>query len=97
MKTIYKYSFPGGLTGQGDVPYEVTLPEGAIIRHVDADPVTLATCLWCEVDTDAKLEERYFYLIGTGRELPERPTTYVMSYVNHKTGYVWHVYEGKIG
>jgi hypothetical protein len=83
MKTIWKY------------PLEVTdyqnvrMPEGAEILSV-ADQYGVI-CVWALVDPEADLENRMFYIFGTGNPVSETlPWQFVGSV--QQNIFVWHVF-----
>lgn len=80
MKTIYKYTL--------DEP--VNMPWGSTVVQVGIQDGLY--CVWAMVDTDAPLEERRFFVVGTGHELH-----YNMVHVGtvFENPYVWHIMELK--
>lgn len=87
-KAVYSYE----LRVQ-DAPYEVQLPEGAEILHVDCrlngDIHLLAMHFEepGEGDEELKYESRYFKVVGTGWSFDPEALEYV------GTVYSWHVFE----
>lgn len=85
MRTVHKYALRliGGEQSVG-------MPIGAEIVHFDMQgdrPMT-----WALVETDARLEERVFHVVGTGHPLPEGPTfAHVGTTMNPP--FVWHLFE----
>lgn len=65
----------------------VTLPEGAILRHVHAQGTPT---LWFEVDPRQRPEDRLFAIFATGE--PFGPDGSYLGTV-HIDWMVWHVYE----
>lgn len=60
---------------------------GAVIRHFDWQNNRL--WIWAEVSPDAPNEQRNFYVVGTGQEIPA-DATYIGT---SNTGlFVWHLY-----
>lgn len=59
MKTVHKFK----------IEPKVKMPEGATILKVAHDFSTGAVCLWALVDTDAKLETRFFAMAKTGEPM----------------------------
>ena len=80
MKTIYKYT----VTGRSDTE----MPVGALILQCNMQGKDF--CMWALVDTDARIENRTFEVVGTGWELDED-----MSYVGtcFEGSFVWHIVE----
>ena len=93
MRTIWK--FPIGLIQQ----QKISMPRGAVIRHVANNPIQGGGCLWAEVDTDAPLEPRMILIFGTGGQQfvasdPDYPILGPRYIGTFMTGsLVWHVYE----
>lgn len=83
MKTIYKY--PIDITDRQNV----SMPHGAILRHVGLDP-TGALCLWAEVDTENARQTMTIRVYGTGHTLTEAGR-HLGSVTQDE--FVWHVYE----
>lgn len=67
MKTIWKFRLPQvGLI-------ELPMPEGAVVRKLglqEVSPKYFDAFVWAEVDDEADMETRQFYLVATGAELP---------------------------
>lgn len=83
MKTIYKY----------EVRPTMLLPEGARILYVGSQN-GVEVFLWVEVDTEAKCEEREFYIFGTGHPVKADVPLHYIGTTQTEVGLVWHVYEG---
>lgn len=69
MRTIYKY--PLRLADR----QFVAMPCDAEILSVQVQGQDI--CLWAIVSPDAKMEVRYFHIVGTGHEMPECRTSFV--------------------
>lgn len=85
MKAVYKYELTEGV-------HNVHLggPEHhGEVRHVGFDPRGVR-CVWIEIDTDTKTEQRAFIHIGTGHPIPPK-ATYRGTYLDGPL--VLHVYE----
>lgn len=83
MKTVYKYKIGSG---------ELQLPRGAKVLTAGIQGEDIF--IWAEVDTDAVLEHRSFYVYGTGHIVPENSCCVATVFENtFKGNYVWHVYE----
>jgi hypothetical protein len=83
MKTIWK--FPLEVTDYQNV----RMPKGAEILSV-ADQYGVV-CVWAMVDSDAELEDRMFYIFGTGNPVSETlPWQFVGSV--QQNIFVWHVF-----
>lgn len=83
MKTVHKYKIPDGTRFEIELPGEfkvVLFTEQHGIPH-----------MWIQLDTvDLKINQT-FYVLGTGRPLPEnRHVEHVGSCINGD--YVWHLY-----
>jgi hypothetical protein len=88
MKTIYKYPIPI------KVPFPLRLPKGAKILSIQTQGIQ--PCMWIEVKIEDKVEltkyeERWFFTIGTGQQLPDTEIRYIETYQDGP--FVWHVYE----
>lgn len=94
MRSILKYP----LSVQSGV---VLLPEGAVVRHIGAQPDAPPDILfvWAEVDLDNALpdappadRQTQFAVFGTGHDLPaDMPMNSYQATVQHH-GFVWHIY-----
>jgi len=83
MKRIYKYELPpGGLTS-------IRIPRYSEVLHVNTQTDN-DVMLWAIVDTEEPLTERFFYVAGTGHDLPSNIFTQYRYY-----GTV-HVYDKRI-
>lgn len=83
MKTIWKY--PLMVTDC----QTVRMPQGAEILSVADQRGEL--CVWALVDPDADLEDRMFYIFGTGNPVSEiLPWQFVGSV--QQNVFVWHVF-----
>ena len=83
MKTVWKY--PLVITDR----QSVRAPKGALPLTVQLQGGTIT--LWMEVDPKAPLEDHYFYVVGTGNEVPEKAMLFVGTV--QMLPYVWHVFE----
>lgn len=92
MTVIHKYPlWLSGGPGEHD-HFNVPLPSGAIVRHIDYQPYQGgrgALCLWAEVTPANPTEVRCFRPIGTGETVPQG--TYLATVQDPP--YVWHIYE----
>lgn len=97
MLTIFKYA-----VRIDDRPIPIEMPWGARILHVAAQGDKLYPYLWALVDTEERLVERVFFLVGTGQPcegivepphepIPPKPSNYIGT--AHCGAYVWHVFE----
>jgi hypothetical protein len=85
-RTIWKYGpLSGGYT-------ELTLPEGAKVLSAQVQGGEIN--LWAEVDSSMPSRKRFFYVYGTGHELPDNPGTFIGTVQLHGGALVFHVYEG---
>ncbi len=92
MRTIWRFALP-----VEDRP-ELEMPEGARVLAVGpcrqpSSWMTEPLDLWAEVDPDAPLETRRFFVVGTGNPLPWIARRYIGT-VPAEPGLIWHVYEG---
>jgi hypothetical protein len=86
MKRIYKYPLERRPRGQA----AAMMPKGATVLAFGEKDGDL--CLWAEVDPDEQPpEERRFYLLGTGWEIPIDVKRYLGSHIGPV--FVWHLYE----
>lgn len=83
MKTIHKFT----LTQNGSQTIE--MPRGAKILH--CAPQHGEVQLWALVNTDEPKVTRFFWIIGTGQEMPDVPLKYVGTV--QITMWVWHIFE----
>lgn len=86
MKQIWKYPLE-------DTDEQIILmPEGAKILYVGEQRRVI--CVWAEVEVEAPMEHRKFYLIGTGHPFPHATLMVYLGTVVMSVGMlVWHVYE----
>jgi hypothetical protein len=86
MRTVYKYKLISNTT--------LKLPIGAKPLCVSFQGEDL--CIWCDVNTKAKNEERTFRVFGTGHEIPQdmgiNPQYIGTAFIREL---VFHVYEIK--
>lgn len=82
MITVYKY--PMKITGK----QTIQMPEDSLTILVAEQNGTL--CMWAEVDTESPLEEKEFYIYGTGHEISHDGAMHLGSAV--VGNFVWHVY-----
>jgi hypothetical protein len=85
MKTIWKY--PLMVTDF----QAVRMPQGAEILSVADQRGEL--CVWALVDPDAGLEDRMFYIFGTGNPVNEVIPMNFLGSVQQSV-FVWHVFVG---
>jgi hypothetical protein len=89
MKTIWKYEFQ-----MTDVN-TVEMPEDARVLTVQVQNGTI--CLWAEVDTNNRMEERKFMTCGTGARIKEDPDLFDYTYIGtvqlQHVRRVFHIYE----
>jgi hypothetical protein len=83
MRTIFKYSFG------------VTNPKATFALQAGATPRRIAmqdrcVCIWVELDSDDRIKNRTFQVVGTGQEIPKN-----WHYVGtcDDGPFVWHVGE----
>lgn len=86
MQTIYKY--PLALKDK----QRVVMHEGATVFHVDVQNEQLT--IWAMVDTNQPMEDRHFYIVGTGHPMPNGPVKHVGTALMQHDRFVWHVFEG---
>lgn len=87
MKTIWKFNLSKSKT------YQLLMPEGANILCTNIQNGEI--CLWAEVEDNSNVSEwRYFYIFGTGWELPDNLDNYKYIGTVFENQFVWHVYEG---
>lgn len=83
MKTIWKF----------DLPFMenpiIEMPEDAKILDVQIQHG--AVCMWAVVDDKAALENRSFFIVGTGQQMPPRAGRYVRTIQQDR--FVWHIFE----
>lgn len=95
MRTIYKYPIPIEQVSSTDGAFFIQTHGGAKVVHIELDP-TQEPCIWMEVETGELTKARLFYLVPTGRVIPNSP----LGKLHHlatfiKNGLVFHVYEPK--
>lgn len=79
------WKFPCPLTDE----VHVEIPADATFLHFGHDPGGMM-CIWIAVDPEADLEERVFYVRGTGHEVAEG-LVHLGSVVDSM--FVWHLFE----
>ena len=82
---IFKYPF------EIDIVVKVDMPKGASVIFLDMQGRT--PCIWAKVDPRNPTEERQYYVLGTGWDVPKDAGGHVGSL---QDGFVYHVFE-KIG
>jgi hypothetical protein len=88
IQKIWKFKIP--------VDYSVTvcMPQGANVLHVGSTGNPTYVEMWALVNPDAKMENRVFYVRGTGAELGEAVEEgYIGTVVTHDGKLVWHIFE----
>ena len=83
MKSIFKY--PLEITDVVDIE----MPVGSIVCHVNTQRGK--AFIWAEVDTNKPVEQRRFYVYGTGNPMIERHQIYLGTFF--QSAFVWHLYE----
>lgn len=87
MKTIWKFNL------SKSNKHQLLMPQGANILCTNIQNGDI--CLWAEVDAELDASEwRYFYIFGTGWELPEYLDDYKYIGTVFESAFVWHIYEG---
>jgi len=81
--TIHKYTF--SISDR----FEFFLPEGAEILSVQLQRGQ--PTMWAKVDTEASMETRIFYVLGTGHPFPSTPFKHIASF--QQDIFVWHLFE----
>lgn len=69
-------------------PQTHRMPVGARVLHVHEQSGKV--CVWCLVDTEAKMDLRTFRIVGTGWDVPPDAGPYCGT--AHVGGLVWHVF-----
>ena len=83
---IFKYPIPVSDHGER---FSIKMPRGAQVLTVQLQ--NGVPCIWAFVDPDCEqMDERVFYVFGTGREIDVNDITYVGTYQFY--GYVWHLF-----
>jgi len=86
-KTIWKFELR-------DFCNKIKMPKGS--KVLTAQLQNEMPCIWAEVDSfETDLENRYFYLIGTGQQFPDNEVEYISTV--QADALVWHIYEIKLG
>ena len=91
-KEIWKFN-----TLLGELKYfTIKMPAGAELLTVQVDQKDNTPCIWALLDPQAKEEERYFELYGTGHEIYydmgiERK--YIGTYQYDNGNFVGHIFE----
>ncbi len=98
MKTIWKFdvseSPPEPIPGfaYGGKAFTIYMPIGAEIACLQKQHGKPK--LWAIVDNLNPLEEREFYIIGTGQNIPQdKPALYIGSWAAMDDNMVWHLFE----
>lgn len=89
MITVHKFPLPVQPIA------ELIMPEGAKVIHADYqqsewDWGPQAIMVWALVDDTAAMEERLFFVTGTGHPVPEGVEHVATVQISQ---YVWHVWE----
>jgi hypothetical protein len=88
MKTIWKFGIP-----VKDY-FELDLPEGATILHVDCQ--NDQPQIWAMVKTGTPLQRRFFRLYGTGHQMGEEYQNHIGSFQMAGGSLVFHLFETRI-
>ena len=85
MNTIYKYPL------EPRDEQAVRMPQGAVVLCAQVQNGQI--CLWARVWSESESEARTFWIVGTGRPMPEskRPPQYISTV--QIDGFVWHIFE----
>lgn len=86
MKSVWKFTLEPGHEVQA-----IKMPEGAV--PLTAREQGKEVCLWAEVDPRAHNVTRYFEVIGTGWQVPERNRKYLGTAHLEGGALVFHVFE----
>jgi hypothetical protein len=84
--TIWKFEIPTDNT-----IVQIAMPHGAHVLHGDWQRRKF--CVWAVVDPTKPLVPRWFFLCGTGWELPDRSLEYVNTFLIEGGIQVYHLYE----
>lgn len=84
MKTIWKFILDIAEEQIIDMPYGAKI----LATHVQGPSIVI----WAEVNTNAILEKRKFFIYGTGHEYEKLNGIYLGTC--QISGFVWHVYDG---
>jgi hypothetical protein len=88
--TIYKYKLNQGRVNQ------IQMPMDASVISVGLDPME-DICIWALVETDNDMDERTFFVAGTGWDITEDllEFTEISSLGTVRQGpFMWHIFEG---
>ena len=86
MKTIYKYP----LFGSGVFSLIDEIPENAVPLYVGVSKGQI--CVWFQVDTDNKLEQRKILIRGTGQAFTGEEGAYIGTIIT-PSNRVWHYFD----
>lgn len=92
MRAIWKFLIP-----VQDIA-KIEMPTGAQILAVKDPHGWGPIPVWAEVDTEAEVVSRIFYVVGTGNPIEfqdGRPFQYVGTVQQNDGALVWHVYDGQ--
>ena len=88
MKQIFKYPFTDlHLIQDGRFTFDLEMPLSPKPRWVGKQGSIIT--LWAEVDPDRKLTTHRFWMVGTGREIPDS-VPYIGTVDDDP--YIWHIY-----
>ena len=82
-KAVWKYPTRPG-------PQTVPMPEGAQLLAIGPDPEK-GLAVWALVDMNAPLEDRTFFVVGTGWEMEEGVGEHIDTVC--VGGFVWHLFD----
>ena len=80
MRAIWKYRSQAS---------PISMPKGAIPLHVGLQDGTAH--MWVEVDPNAEMTDRHFYVAGTGHPVIKPDDIYIGTWMDGS--FVWHLYE----
>jgi hypothetical protein len=88
--TVWKYTF---VAFDALVPKPVTMPAGAVVRHVEGEVTggEVVVSFWATVDPSAERETRLFTVRGTGDEV--EPDAVYRGTATPRPGIVLHLFE----
>lgn len=88
MRTIHKYSL-GLMNG----PFDIEMPQGARVVHVECQHSEARVEMWAMVETDSPMQTRQFSVIGTGHPCDHPDHQYMATAISPCRRFVWHVFD----
>ena len=88
MRKVWKYKIAAHPMTEGK--YVTEMPAGAKVLAVAEQRG--ASFIWAEIDDNAEIEDRVFFVLGTGHGVPDA-AQHIATWQSMGGVFVWHLYE----